>query len=96
MSQENVEVARASVARFSEGDMQGLSELYAPNAAIVAPEGWPEGGRFEGRDAVIQQFARVQEEWGRQSMRVQDEKSGGEWAVLKLEWNAEGKPAGHH
>ena len=43
---------------------------------------------------MIQQFARVQEEWGRHSMRVEDERSGGASAVLKLERNAEGKASG--
>ena len=94
MSRENVEVAREGVARFTEGDMDGLAELYTPDAVIVAPEGWPEGGRFEGRDAVIRQFARIQEEWGRQAVRVEDERSGDEWVVLKFVWSAQGKASG--
>jgi ketosteroid isomerase-like protein len=94
MSQENLVVVRESVARFSASDMDGLVELFTPDAMSVAPEGWPEGGRFEGRDAVIAEFRRVQEEWGRQSMRVQDERSCGDRVVLKLLWKAQGRASG--
>jgi ketosteroid isomerase-like protein len=94
MSQENVEVVCEGVARFAARDIAGLAELYSPDAFVIAPEGWPEGGRFEGRDAVMRQFARVQEEWGSQSMRVERERSGGDWVVAKLIWNAEGLASG--
>ena len=57
MSQENVQVVREAVARFVANDIAGVAELYAPDAFMVAPEGWPEGGRFEGRDAVMRQYA---------------------------------------
>ncbi len=60
MSQENVEIVRESVARFARGDIDGLADLYAADAVTFAPEGWPEGGRFDGRDAVKRQFARLQ------------------------------------
>ncbi len=52
MSQGNVEIVRESVARFARGDIDGLADLYAADAVTFAPEGWPEGGQFDGRDAV--------------------------------------------
>jgi ketosteroid isomerase-like protein len=94
MSQGNVDIARESVARFSASDMAGLAELYKPDAFTIAPKGWPEGGRFEGRNAVIAQFSRVVEEWGRQSMQVLREESGSDWVVLELVWNAQGRASG--
>ena len=70
MSQENVELVRESVRRFAAGDLSGLADLYTPDVVVVAPPRWPEGGRFEGRDAVIRQLARVQEDWDHQTMEV--------------------------
>jgi ketosteroid isomerase-like protein len=64
MPQENVEVVRESVRRFAAGDLAGLASLYTADVLVVAPPNWPEGGRFEGRDAVIRQLTRVQEDWG--------------------------------
>ena len=94
VSRENLEVARAGVARFSAKDIAGVAELYSPDAFVIAPENWPEGGRFEGRDAVIGQYMRILEEWGSHSMWIDRERSGGDWVVLRLIWNAEGRTSG--
>ena len=93
-SQENVDIVREAVLRFAAGDIDGLADLYDADAFIVAPEGWPEGGRFEGRDAVMRQFARIQEEWKSQSMRMERERADAEWVVVELVWDAEGNASG--
>src|SRR5437588_12788210 len=49
MSQ-SVELVLESVRRFTVGDFPGLASFYTPNVVVVAPPGWPEAGRFEGRD----------------------------------------------
>ncbi len=94
MSRENVGVVREAIRRFTAGDMEGVSELYSEDALAVAPEGWPEAGRFEGRDAVIRQFRRLAEDWERQSMEVDEEKTGDDWVVLKQVWGAQGAGSG--
>lgn len=92
--QANLAMVRDAVVRFAEADIDGLVEFYDPEAFIVAPEGWPEGGRFEGRDAVMRQYERIQEEWESQSMRIERERAHGDWIVLELVWDAEGKASG--
>ena len=87
-------MVREAVVRFANADIDGLVEFYDPDAFIVAPEGWPEGGRFEGRDAVMRQYERVQEEWESQSMRIERERAHGDWIVLEMVWDAEGKASG--
>jgi ketosteroid isomerase-like protein len=94
VSQENAKLVRESVRRFAAGDLSGLASLYAPDIAIVAPPGWPEGGRFEGRDAVISQLTRTQEDWASQAMEIQKERAGGDWVVLEILWTVEGKGSG--
>ena len=94
MSQENAELVRESVRRFADGDLSGLASLYAPDIAIVAPPGWPESGRFEGRDAVISQLTRAQEDWVDQAMEVQKERVGGDWVVHEILWTVQGSGSG--
>ncbi len=94
MSQENAELVREAVVRFGTGDIAGLADLYDADAFVIAPEGWPEGGRFDGRDAVIRQYERVQEEWESQSMQVGREHAHADWVVMELLWDAKGKASG--
>ena len=94
MSQENAQIVRDSVHRFANGNLTGLAELYAPNITIVAPPGWPEGGRFEGRVAVIGQLRRVQEDWAEQTMEITREKAEGDWVVHEILWTVRGAGSG--
>ena len=52
MSQENVEIVRASFEAWNAGDMDGVRELLDPNVIVRPPEGWPEPGALVGREAV--------------------------------------------
>jgi ketosteroid isomerase-like protein len=56
MSQENVEVVRTYVKVWNAGDMEGVRELYDPDAVMEVAPDWPEPGPFVGRDAVMQQL----------------------------------------
>ena len=94
MSEGNVELVCEAVVLFGTGDIDGLSDLYSADAFILAPEGWPEGGRFDGRDAVMRQYKRVQEEWESQSMQIGRRHAHADWVVLELIWDAKGKASG--
>ena len=94
MSQENVELVRESVRRFAAGDLPGLARLYTRDVVIVAPPGWPEGGRFEGRDAVIHQLTRAQEDWLHQTMEVRRERAERDRVVIEILWNVKGAGSG--
>ena len=62
MQRAELELAREHIRLFAAGDIDGLTELYRPDAVVGGPEGWPEGTRFEGREEGMRQFARIQEE----------------------------------
>jgi ketosteroid isomerase-like protein len=94
MSQTNLATAREAVRLFSESDMEALGRLYADDAVLIGPEGWPEPGPFEGREAVIGQFARLREDWVKHRMTIQREVASDEWAVTELRWTAEGIASG--
>jgi ketosteroid isomerase-like protein len=63
MSQENVEVVRASFTAWNAGDMNAYRELYDPDAISRMPEGWPEPGPFVGREAIMRQIEQMRETW---------------------------------
>jgi ketosteroid isomerase-like protein len=89
-----LESAREHIRLFAAGDVAALSELYLPDAVMYAPEGWPEGSRFEGREEAMQQFTRAQEEWRSHSLRIEREASHEPWVVMGLVWEAEGRESG--
>jgi ketosteroid isomerase-like protein len=42
----------------------------------------------------MRQFTRLVEEWGRHSLRIESERSDGDWVVLELVWSTEGRASG--
>jgi ketosteroid isomerase-like protein len=63
MSQENVEIVRASLEAWNERDRHALRERYAEDVVTWPPKGWPEEGPFVGRDTVIAQWERMRGLW---------------------------------
>jgi limonene-1,2-epoxide hydrolase len=70
MSEENVEVVLEGIGRFEASDFEGVSRRWHPDSWITGPEGWPERGPFEGRDAVLGQFRRLAADWGEHRVAV--------------------------
>ena len=94
MSQENVDVVREGFRRFEAGDVESLAELYAPDAIVFAPEGWPEVGPFVGREAVMAQFTRLMEDWTDNRPVWLDATAAGEWVVVRFDWHVRGAESG--
>ena len=63
MSQENVEIVRASFEAWNAGDMDAVRALYDPNVIARPFEDWPEPGPYMGRDAVMRWFEQLRETW---------------------------------
>ena len=63
MSNENVEIVRASLEAWNERDMDAMRERYAEDVVTWPPEGWPEEGPFVGRDTVMAQWERMRGLW---------------------------------
>jgi ketosteroid isomerase-like protein len=63
MSQENVEIVRASFEAWNAHDMAAYRELYDPDAVLRMPEGWPEPGPYYGREAAMRQFEQLNDAW---------------------------------
>jgi ketosteroid isomerase-like protein len=63
MSQENVEIVRASLEAWNERDIDAQRERYAEDVVTWPPKGWPEEGPFVGRDTVMAQWERMRGLW---------------------------------
>ena len=59
MSQENVEIMRASNEAWAAADSARLREMYDPGAVMRTEEDWPEAGPHFGREAVLRFFGRA-------------------------------------
>jgi ketosteroid isomerase-like protein len=79
---------------FAAGDFDGLAELFAEDAVVRAPEGWPESGPFVGRGAVMRQFHRLWEGWTDHRVVVETDEDHGDWVVSRVRWEACGSGSG--
>ena len=70
MSQENVEIVRASYEAWNAGDMDAVRELYDPDVIVRYPEGVPEPGPFVGREAVMRQWEQQRDTWDADDLQL--------------------------
>lgn len=93
MPHHSVEVARKAIAAWNAGDMDGLRELYDPDAVMRYPaSNWPEAGPFLGRDAIMRQFNWLRDTYDADSLHlVGDPLSAGDRVVVRAIWRAAGR-----
>jgi ketosteroid isomerase-like protein len=94
MSQENVEIVKASNEAWNRGDMDALRELYDPNAMLVtALDDLPEGGAGPviGREAVMRMFEQMRETWDADAVEtITDFIHAGDRVVGRIIWRGVG------
>jgi ketosteroid isomerase-like protein len=95
MSQENVDIVMEAFRRFEDFDIERAGELWHRDALLTGPEGWPEPGPFEGREAIMGQFQRLSSDWERN--RISNETvilERGDWVAFTFRWETEGGKSG--
>ena len=99
MSQENVEVVRATFDAWNAGDMDAFRELHDPEVIAQTVENWPErgGGPYVGREAGVREFERLRETWDAASIDpISDFIDAAKRVVLRFIWSGAGHgPAAH-
>jgi ketosteroid isomerase-like protein len=91
MSKRNLALVLKGLRLFEASDFDGMARLWHSDVWIIGPEGWPEPGPFEGRDAVLAQFRRLGDDWERQ--RISDVETVAEragWVVLMFRCEVQG------
>ena len=63
MSQENMDVVRAAMAAWNEGEMSALRDLLDRDMVLRPPEGWPEPGPYVGVEAAMREWEQLREIW---------------------------------
>jgi ketosteroid isomerase-like protein len=63
MSQENVEIVRASFEAWNAGDTHAWGAFLAPDVTWHPTQDWPEPGPDTGREAVLRQVRQLREAW---------------------------------
>jgi ketosteroid isomerase-like protein len=94
VSRENEELVQESYRAFAASNLDRMAELYHEDAIVVEPEGWPETGRFVGKEAVMRNYAQIQEDWDSQEITVESTESRGDIVITKHIWHAQGKGSG--
>jgi ketosteroid isomerase-like protein len=95
VSQDNVAVVLEGIRLFEAFDFDGMARLWHPDVRITGPEGWPERGPFEGREAVFEQFRRLAADWEKHHLsdaEVIADRAG--WVVLTFRWEVQGVRSG--
>lgn len=93
MSQENVQRVRDALKRFERGELDG--KVFAEDARLSGPEGWPEQGPFVGREAIRRQFERLASDWSKRVFRdVEIVSAKGDWVVIAFRWETQGAASG--
>ena len=92
MSQENVEVVRASFVAWNAGDMDAFRELYDTDAILRTVEGWPEPGPYVGREAVWREIEQLRDSWDADAFeQVSDFIDVGDRVAVRFIWRSEGR-----
>ena len=92
MSQENVEIVRATFDAWNAGDMVALGEPLGPDAILRMPEGWPEPGPYVGREAVMRQWEQQRETWDADALElISDFIDAADRVAVRFVWHGVGR-----
>jgi ketosteroid isomerase-like protein len=92
MSQENVEIVRRYLEVWNASDMEGVQELYDPDAVMVVAPDWPEPGPFVGRHAVMQQLSKARDAFESDSLEfLSDLVAVGDRVIVRVAWHGVGR-----
>ena len=91
---QNEEIARRTVEAWNAGDWELLKALYSPEIEVVAPKEWPEGGTFNGWEAVRRQFERLKDSWSEERYAIDTVRSAGDKVLVVGRWLGRGETSG--
>ena len=92
MSQENVEVVRATTQAWFARDIDALRELLDDDVILRTAKGWPEPGPYLGREAVIGFFEQASRTFDAEAFERTGEISHGADRVVSREiWHGQGR-----
>jgi ketosteroid isomerase-like protein len=92
MSQENVEVVRASFDAWNAGDMGRWAGFLAPDVVWRQPAEWPERGPYVGRESVLRIAVQNRDAWDADTAEpIGDFIDAGDRVVVRFVWRGRGR-----
>ena len=79
----NVETARSAYEAFGKGDLEALKDGFAENAVWITSEELPLGGRTEGRDQIMGNFAQIPTYWSEFSVEPDEFIDAGDTVIVR-------------
>ncbi|MBM3666565.1 MAG: nuclear transport factor 2 family protein [Actinobacteria bacterium] len=95
--EENEALVRAALADWSQSDeisTEAMAGRWVAEPSITAPEGWPESGFFQGREAVIDQLQRLKESWREERVELVAIESAGDRVLVNVRLLGQGESSG--
>jgi ketosteroid isomerase-like protein len=87
VSQENLAVVRRAYDQANErGLVAALADVYDEDAVLHAIDGWPESGPWRGRDAIIDQWRRIEEDFAEQESLIEAIVAHEDWVLVRNLW----------
>ena len=79
----NVDTARSAYEAFGRGDLETLKEMLSDDGTWYTSDELPLGGETQGRDAIIEDFARIPNYWSSFSVDPEEFIDAGDWVVVR-------------
>jgi ketosteroid isomerase-like protein len=79
----NVDTARSAYEAFGRGDLEALKDWLAEDSVWVTSDELPLGGRTEGRDQILANFAQIPNYWTSFSVEPEEFIDAGEYVVVR-------------
>jgi uncharacterized protein len=91
MSQQNVQIVRATYEAWNAGDEDTVRQMHHPDVIARYGKRWPEPGPFVGREAVVRQIMDLRETWDSSTAEpVMDFIDAGDRVVARFVWHGAG------
>lgn len=94
MSSENVDLVKQGFEAFGRGDLDGVAETFDEQVEWWTSEEVPNGGTIQGRDAVIQSFAAIGDDWDEFTLKPAQFLDAGDWVAVRGTVQAKAKSSG--
>jgi ketosteroid isomerase-like protein len=92
MSQENVELVRASFEAWNAGDMKAYGEAFDPDVVWRVVENWPEPGPYVGREAAMRFAEQLRGTWNADALEpIDDFIDTADEVVVRFIWRGLGE-----
>jgi ketosteroid isomerase-like protein len=91
---ERESLVRRSIEFWNADDWGGLRSIWSPEGVVVAPEGWPEAGTFEGWHAMLEQWRRIKDSWAEEHVELTSLEPAGGTLLAACRWILRGEASG--